>query len=197
MEETWYASSLTFYLLGSKQWKNCCSFFNSVHDSQFARKLLAPKKNKWMQNFQLTCVKYCIASKWCLRRLFHMGYIHALIFHYDVPQKMTSSPHHNSLAWYHFTYKWPFPEFYIMRSSWLAFKTQCKFSCSFRLVHFEPHLGINSVSSLFRSVSDVHTLRGVRRKKLLSMPENDSAVYRNFEWHSCQLLMFYLKRKIK
>ncbi len=37
------------------------------------------------------------------------------------------------------------------------------------------------LSLLFRSVFDVHSLRVVRRKKLLSMPENVSTVYRNFE----------------
>ncbi len=35
------------------------------------------------------------------------------------------------------------------------------------------------LSSLFRSVSDAHTLWSVRRKKLLSMLENDSALYCN------------------
>ncbi len=59
-------------------------------------------------------------------------------------------------------------------------------------------MGINSaLSLLFRSVSDIHTLRSVRRKKLLNMPENVSAVYRNFEHSKRSTFERYKLRLLK
>ena len=46
---------------------------------------------------------------------------------------------------------------------------------------FSLPLSLFRLSQLFRSVSDAYTLRSVRRKKLLSMSRDVSAVSRNFE----------------